>query len=83
MVLAEDNVLLRQGLETMIGWAGRVKLAGTATDLPSREQAVLGSEPDVVVADIRMPPARTDEGIRIAGWLRRERPEAKVVVLSQ
>ncbi|EIV94478.1 response regulator transcription factor [Frankia sp. QA3] len=83
VVLAEDNALLRQGLETMIRRVGGVEVVGTATDLPSLEQAVLDSEPDVVVTDIRMPPSHTDEGIRIAGWLRRERPGVGVVVLSQ
>lgn len=83
VVLAEDNALLRQGLAAMIGRADGVELVETATDLGSLEAAVERVGPDVVVTDIRMPPSRTDEGIRVAAWLRRERPEVGVVVLSQ
>ncbi|CUU60192.1 DNA-binding response regulator [Frankia sp. CcI49] len=83
VILAEDNALLRHGLATLIERADGLELVGTATDRPSLEQAVLDHDPDVVVTDIRMPPSRSDEGIKVAGWLRRERPQVGVVVLSQ
>ena len=83
VVLAENNALLRHGLATLIERAGDLEVVATATDQPSLEKAVLDHSPDVVVTDIRMPPSRTDEGIKVAAWLRRERPEVGVVVLSQ
>ncbi|MBX6391337.1 MAG: response regulator transcription factor, partial [Frankia sp.] len=83
VLLAEDNSLLRHGLATLIDRAEGLTLVGTATDRPSLEQAVRDLAPDVVVTDIRMPPTRTDEGIQVAAWLRRERPDVGVVVLSQ
>jgi DNA-binding NarL/FixJ family response regulator len=83
VLLAEDDALLRHGLATLIERTDGVELAGAATDRPSVEQAVRELSPDVVVTDIRMPPTRTDEGIQVAAWLRREHPHVGVVVLSQ
>lgn len=82
-VLAEDNALLRQGLERLLQAADDVELLGTAVDLPSLEALIEAEDPDVVVTDIRMPPTGTDEGIQIAARLRSERPGCGVVVLSQ
>ena len=83
VVLAEDHGLLREGVSRMINGQEDLELVGVAPDLP-RLQAVIGeTSPDVVVTDIRMPPTGTDEGIQAATWLRRNRPEVGVVVLSQ
>jgi DNA-binding NarL/FixJ family response regulator len=83
VVLAEDNVLLREGVSKLIAGQPDLELVGTVADLPSLIDAVTEHRPDVVVTDIRMPPTGTDEGIRAAAWLRQHQPEAGVVVLSQ
>lgn len=83
IALAEDNPLLREGIERVLERADGVELVGAAGDLPGIEALVEAESPDVVVTDIRMPPTGTDEGIRLAARLRRERPEIGVVVLSQ
>ncbi len=58
-------------------------MVGTASDLPELLTLIEKESPDVVVTDIRMPPTGTDEGIQAASWLRENRPEVGVVVLSQ
>jgi DNA-binding NarL/FixJ family response regulator len=83
VVLAEDNALLRQGLSRLISHSTELELVGEATDMPSLTQLIEDAAPDVVVTDIRMPPSTTDEGIRVAAMLRKERPEVGVVLLSQ
>jgi DNA-binding NarL/FixJ family response regulator len=83
VVLAEDNVLLREGIARVIDREADLELAGTADDLPSLMALVEEVEPDVVVTDIRMPPTGTDEGIQAANLLRQQRPKIGVVVLSQ
>ena len=66
VLLAEDNALLRQGLERLIEHDDALELVGSVADLPSLQKAVAEHEPDVVVSDIRMPPTKTDEGIQMA-----------------
>ena len=83
VVLAEDNALLRQGVEKLIAHQDGLELVGTANDLPGLLELVEEVEPQVVVTDIRMPPTGTDEGIQAAAHLREHRPEIGVVVLSQ
>jgi DNA-binding NarL/FixJ family response regulator len=83
VLLAEDNALLRQGLERLIDHDATLELVGSVADLPSLQKAVVDHDPDVVVSDIRMPPTKTDEGIQIALQLRQERPQVGVVLLSQ
>lgn len=82
VVLAEDGVLLREGLTALLGRFGHdvVAAVGDATAL---REAVAAHEPDVVVTDVRMPPAFQDEGLRAAIALRAERPLLPVLVLSQ
>ncbi|MEO3785418.1 response regulator transcription factor [Actinocorallia sp. B10E7] len=82
VVIAEDSVLLREGLIRLLERAGFTVQAavGTAEDLLvelEREQ------PDVVVTDVRMPPSHTDEGLRAALVIRRQWPDMGVLVLSQ
>ena len=83
VVLAEDNALLREGISRLIDADDDLDLAGVASDLPELLAVIEKCEPDVVVTDIRMPPTGTDEGIQAAAWLRDNRPNVGVVVLSQ
>jgi DNA-binding NarL/FixJ family response regulator len=83
VVLAEDNVLLREGISRLVAANPDFELAGVAADLPELLALVAGQAPDVVVTDIRMPPTGTDEGIQAASWLRQHYPRTGVVVLSQ
>ncbi|MCL2788618.1 MAG: response regulator transcription factor [Micrococcales bacterium] len=82
IVLAEDSVLLREGLVRLLVEAGHevVAAVGTAPDL---EQAVRHHIPDVLIADVRMPPHFADDGLRSAAALRSEFPDLAVLVLSQ
>ncbi len=60
VALAEDNVLLREGISRIIDARHDLKLVGTACDLPQLLQLIQREEPDVVITDIRMPPTGTD-----------------------
>jgi DNA-binding NarL/FixJ family response regulator len=82
VVLAEDGVLLREGLAGLLQRFGFhvVAMAGDADELHA---ATAEHEPDLVITDIRMPPSFTDEGLRAAVDLRRTRPRLAMVVLSQ
>jgi DNA-binding NarL/FixJ family response regulator len=83
IVLADDALLLREGIARLLGEAGFdvVAQAGDATSLLS---AVREHHPDVAITDIRMPPTHTDEGLRAAESIREEHGEAVgVLVLSQ
>jgi DNA-binding NarL/FixJ family response regulator len=83
VALAEDNVLLREGISRLVAANADFELAGVAADLPQLLALVRERQPDVVVTDIRMPPTGTDEGIQAASWLREHFPKTGVVVLSQ
>ena len=82
VVLAEDSVLLREGVARILQDAGFevVGQAGTADDLMLK---VRSYNPDVAVVDIRMPPTHTDEGLRAAQEIRAKHPGIGVLVLSQ
>jgi DNA-binding NarL/FixJ family response regulator len=81
-VIADDSVLLREGIVRLLEEAGFeiVAQAGDADDLMRK---VLAHKPDVAVVDIRMPPTNTDDGLRAALEIRRRMPETGVLVLSQ
>jgi DNA-binding NarL/FixJ family response regulator len=83
VLLAEDNVLLRQGLERLLDHQNGIDLVGVAGSLPELLDGVRANRPDVVVSDIRMPPTNTDEGISAAATLSAEDPDIGVVLLSQ
>ncbi|MEU6403631.1 response regulator transcription factor [Streptomyces sp. NPDC046985] len=87
VVIAEDSVLLREGLTRLLTDRGHDVVAGvgdaealieTIAKLHARDAL-----PDVVVADVRMPPTHTDEGVRAAVRLREDHPDLGVLVLSQ
>ncbi len=82
VVVADDSLLLREGVVRVLGECGFevVGQAGSADELLAE---IDRAEPDVAVVDIRMPPTQTDEGIRAALEIRRNSPEVGVLVLSQ
>jgi DNA-binding NarL/FixJ family response regulator len=82
VVIAEDSVLLLAGLTKLLESAG-FEVAATAADAAGLLAAVEREQPDVVIADVRMPPTHTDEGIRAALVIRSEWPDVAVLVLSQ
>ncbi|MGI5158041.1 response regulator [Microbispora sp. CA-102843] len=82
VVLAEDSVLLREGLVWVLGSAG-IKVVAGVSDAEGLLRAVDDHEPDLVVTDVRMPPTHTDEGLRAALLLRHRRPKLPILVLSQ
>lgn len=82
IVLAEDGVLLREGLAGLFDRFG-FQVTATVGDAEELKKAVAEHHPDMVVTDIRMPPGFTDEGLRAAVELRRSDPALAVVVLSQ
>jgi DNA-binding NarL/FixJ family response regulator len=82
VVIAEDAALFREGLARLIESRGH-QVACAVADGAALIAAVARHQPDVVVADVRMPPAHTDEGLRAALELRRAHPRLGVLVLSQ
>ncbi|MFF9277682.1 response regulator [Streptomyces griseosporeus] len=82
VVLAEDSVLLRDGLTALLTRFGHTVVAAVG-DAGALLTAVADHAPDVVVTDVRMPPGFADEGLRAAVRLRSERPRLPVLVLSQ
>jgi DNA-binding NarL/FixJ family response regulator len=82
VVLAEDAVLLREGLAGLLHRFGFQVLA-LVGDAEALKAAVAEHAPDLVITDIRMPPSYTDEGLHAAVELRRAHPQLAVVVLSQ
>lgn len=82
VVLAEDNLLVREGVAALLRAAPDLRVSACCTDADELRLAIATHEPDVVVTDIRMPPGEDDDGVRVAVELRRERPTVGVVVLS-
>jgi DNA-binding NarL/FixJ family response regulator len=81
-VIAEDSVLLREGLTRLLTEAG-IEVVGQAGDAEDLLRKTRAHRPDVVVTDIRMPPGQSDEGLRAAHTIRAELPGTGVLVLSQ
>jgi DNA-binding NarL/FixJ family response regulator len=83
VVVAEDNLLVREGLVTLLDHQAELTVAGSCGTYDELIATVEAEEPDVVITDIRMPPTGTDEGIQAALALRDSHPGTGVVVLSQ
>ncbi|WP_093878272.1 response regulator transcription factor [Streptomyces sp. TLI_105] len=81
-MIAEDSVLLRTGLVKLVEMAG-FEVAAETGDAPGLLAAVEEHRPDLAVVDVRMPPGFTDEGVRAALSIRRDRPSTAVLLLSQ
>jgi DNA-binding NarL/FixJ family response regulator len=83
VALAEDSLIVREGIQQLLASTDDVEIVVSCGDLASLIEAVEADPPDVVLTDIRMPPTETDEGIQIAARLRETHPGIGVVVLSQ
>ena len=82
VVIAEDSVLLREGLARLLADEG-FEVVGQAGDADDLLRKVRAHKPDVALVDIRMPPTHTDDGLRAATVIKQELPDVGVVVLSQ
>jgi DNA-binding NarL/FixJ family response regulator len=81
VVLADDAAVLREGLARMLAEAG-VEVVAQAETAAELRQAVVDSQPDVAVVDIRMPPTLTNEGLVAAEWIAAHHPRVGVLLLS-
>ena len=82
VVVADDAVLIREGVASLLEDAG-FDVVGRAADADDLMLKVRSYKPDVAIVDIRMPPTQTDEGLRAAKEIRERHPETGVLVLSQ
>jgi DNA-binding NarL/FixJ family response regulator len=82
VVVADDAVLLREGLARLLSEAG-FEVAGLAADGSELLELVERARPDVAIVDIRMPPTHTDEGLQAASQIRERWPRTGILVLSQ
>ncbi len=82
IVVADDSVLLREGLQLLLTEAGH-EVVGSVGDGPTFVSSMLAERPELGIVDVRMPPSHTDEGLRSAVEVRRTWPDARLLVLSQ
>ena len=82
VVIAEDSVLMREGLARVLADGG-FEVAAQVGDASALRRAVERENPEVAIVDVRMPPTQTDEGTRAAKEIKAEHPELGVLVLSQ
>jgi DNA-binding NarL/FixJ family response regulator len=83
VVVAEDSLIVREGLQQLLAGSPSLDVVAAYGDIDAMFGSVEQDRPDVVLTDIRMPPSNTDEGIRVADHLRRAYPSTGVLVLSQ
>ena len=83
VVVAEDSLLVREGIRQILDRQPDIDVIAACADLPGLVETVEADPPDVVITDVRMPPTSTDEGIRAANEFRASHPAMGVVVLSQ
>jgi DNA-binding NarL/FixJ family response regulator len=81
-VIAEDSLLVRDSVSRALSMDPDVTVVGVAEDYDTAVHLVAEHEPTMLLTDIRMPPTSTDEGIRLAQWLRTTHPDVGVIVLS-
>jgi DNA-binding NarL/FixJ family response regulator len=82
VVIAEDSVLLRDGIARLLEQAD-FDVVGQAADGEDLLRKVAAHKPDIAIVDVRMPPSHTDEGLRAARRIRAHHPDTAVLVLSQ
>jgi DNA-binding NarL/FixJ family response regulator len=82
VVIADDSVLLREGLARVLTGAG-LEVVAQVGDASALGFAVRRERPDVAIVDVRMPPTQTDEGAVAASRIRADHPEVGVLLLSQ
>jgi DNA-binding NarL/FixJ family response regulator len=82
VVVADDAVILREGLARLLVEAG-FEVVGQAADAEELLEQIQATTPDVAIVDIRMPPSHTDEGLRAAAEIRAAHPNVGILVLSQ
>lgn len=82
VILAEDSILMREGLESLLQRFGHTIVAavGSATEIPAAMEAY---QSDILITDVRMPPGNSDDGLKAAVALRTLKPKFPVLVLSQ
>ena len=83
VALADDSLLIREGIGQLLASEPDIELVASCANVDELYDAVDGTEVDVVLTDIRMPPTMSDEGIQLASRLRESAPEVGVLVLSQ
>jgi adenylate cyclase len=81
--LADDNVLVREGVRALLNLEADLEIVGVAADYDELVQGAIDTSPQVLVTDIRMPPSFQDEGIEAAKEVRKRNPGTGVVILSQ
>ena len=81
VALADDDVLLREGLASLLERSG-FDVVGQCAAAPALLALVREQRPDLVIVDIRMPPSHSTEGLDAAGWIRAEFPDIAILVLS-
>lgn len=82
VVIADDSLLIREGLARMLTSAG-IEVVDDVADADALHRSVALSRPDVVIIDVRMPPTFTDEGLAAAERIGKEQPDTAVLLLSQ
>jgi DNA-binding NarL/FixJ family response regulator len=82
VALADDSLLIREGLEQILAGEPEIDLVASFADVDELLDEVTAGDVDVVLTDIRMPPTMSDEGIRFASRLRETAPEVGVLILS-
>lgn len=82
IVIAEDSLLVRDSVSRALSTNSDVSVVGVAEDYDSAVELVDKNPPTVLITDVRMPPTSTDEGIRLARWMRSAHPDVGVIVLS-
>jgi len=83
VVAGDDSYLIREGIRHVLEHQDDVELVGLCEDYDQLLEAIHVETPAVVLADIRMPPTHSDEGVRLAAELRHAQPEVGVILLSQ
>jgi DNA-binding NarL/FixJ family response regulator len=83
VVIAEDSLLVRDSVHRALSTDPDVNVVGIADDYDSAVELIDTHRPTLLFTDVRMPPTSTDEGIRLAQWMRSAYPDIGVIVLSQ